>query len=102
MESIVTLALGSICIVIGLSNCKGNISTLHSYHRNRVAEEDILPFGKLVGLGTIIIGISLIIASIITLTINSELIINIILTIGFIVGMGLNLYAIIKYNKGLF
>ena len=102
MESIVTLALGIICIVIGLSNCKGNISTLHSYHRNRVAEEDILPFGKLVGLGTIIIGISLIIASIITLTINSELIINIILTIGFVVGMGLNLYAIIKYNKGLF
>ena len=102
MENLVTALLGIMCIFIGITNRKGNISTLHSYHRNKVAEEDILPFGKLVGLGTIIIGISLVIVSIITLTINNELIINIILTVGFVVGMGLNLYAIIKYNKGLF
>ena len=53
--------IGIICIVIGISNSKGNIKSLHSYHRSRVREEDKLPFGKLVGLGMIIIGISLII-----------------------------------------
>ena len=41
---------------IGILNTKGNISFLHSYHLHRVTEEDRIPFGKQVGLGTIIIG----------------------------------------------
>ena len=57
---IVMLGLGVLLIVLGISNCKGNISSLHRYHRKRVTEEDRIPFGKLVGTGTIIIGIALI------------------------------------------
>ena len=55
MESIfVTIPVGIILCVIGILNMKGNISSLHSYHRNNIKEEDIKPFGKLVCLGTVL------------------------------------------------
>ena len=43
---IITLLVGVICIVLGVSNMRGNISSIHSYHRQRVKEEDKIPFGK--------------------------------------------------------
>ena len=57
---VTTFIVGIICIILGISNMRGNISSLHSYHRHRVSEEDRIPFGKQVGLGTIIIGIGII------------------------------------------
>ena len=60
LEAIVTIAVGILCIGIGISNRKGNIETLHSYHRNRVSKEDRIPFGKQVGLGMIIVGAGII------------------------------------------
>ena len=57
MAGFITCALvGALIIVIGIINMRGNISTLHSYHRARVKDEDVKPFGKLVGLGTVIMG----------------------------------------------
>lgn len=47
--------VGVVCIVLGISNMRGNISSLHSYHRKRVSEEDRVPLGKKVGLGTILV-----------------------------------------------
>ena len=44
-----TLIVGVVCIVLGISNMRGNISSLHSYHRHRVTAEDRIPFGKMVG-----------------------------------------------------
>ena len=38
----------------------GNISSLHWYYRQRVTEENVKPFGRLVGLGTLLIGIAMI------------------------------------------
>ena len=68
------LIVGIICIVIGIINMKGNISSLHSYHRSRVAPEDVKPFGKLVGIGMIIIGIALMISGVFTyLTVLADL-----------------------------
>ena len=85
--------LGIIIIIIGIMNMKGNISTLHSYHRKRVKEEDRLPFARLVGLGTIIIGGCLIVSSFLGETI---------LIIGLIIGLIPIVYAMFKYNKGIF
>ena len=59
-ELIIQIIIGLVLIVIGIFNTKGNISLLHSYHRKRIKEEDIKPFGKKVGIGTIIIGITII------------------------------------------
>lgn len=105
---IITILLGIMCIVLGIINFKGNISTLHSYHRNRVAPEDVLPFGRLVGIGTIIIGISVAamgLLSVVAVTLNKEIytiIGTVILILGLIVGCIISFGAMIKYNKGIF
>ncbi len=105
---IVTAIVGVVCIVLGISNRKGNINSLHSYHRERVSEEDRLPFGKAVGLGTIIIGVSLIVNAVLTavailtditaLTFVGIVIMGIGLAVGIIIAFG----AMKKYNKGIF
>jgi len=108
MDSIVSAILGAVCIIIGLSHRKGNISMLHYYHRKRVSEEDKLPFGKTVGLGIIVIGVSLILASglsFIAAALNDDIYLtikNIALILGLSVGLGISFYAMIKYNKGIF
>ena len=66
VEYIVAFLVGVIFIVLGISNMRGNISSLHSYHRHRVSEEDRIPFGKQVGLGTMIVGIGIIIFSVLS------------------------------------
>ena len=105
---IVVLIVGVICIVLGVSNMRGNISSIHSYHRLRVKEEDKIPFGKGVGLGTIIIGFAIIVfsaLSAITLYTNNQTFILVgvvILIIGIIVGLIISFHAMIKYNKGIF
>ena len=58
-EVILPIALGLCISIIGFFNMKGNISSIHWYHRKRVKDEDKLIFGKLVGYGNIIIGNSI-------------------------------------------
>lgn len=107
-ESIITFVLGIVCIILGISHMKGNISSLHSYHRNRVSEEDIIPFGRLVGIGTIIIGIGLIIfgsLSVIARYTQEEIYVLVgtgVMIVSIIVGLGFSFYGMIKYNKGIF
>ena len=105
---IVSFIIGIILIVLGVVQYRGNISSLHSYHRNRVSKEDVNPMGKLVGIGTLIIGIGLclsaifnaiaIIVEIQTFSVVGMILLGVSLTVGIII----NFYAIIKYNKGLF
>ena len=106
--NIVTLLVGVICIVIGISNTKGNISSLHSYHRSRVSEADRVPFGKQVGLGMIIIGIGIIVYSALSAAaLHTENNIFILLGTGLligaiVIGLVISFRAMIKYNKGIF
>ena len=105
---ILCAAIGVICIVLGLFNRKGNISSLHEYHRKRVAEKDRLPFGKLVGLGTIIVGISLIVMGIFYGVAQFcgaspwVAVGTVSMAVGMILGMAISFYAMFKYNKGIF
>ena len=106
--NIVTFLVGVVCIVLGISNMRGNISSLHSYHRSRVSEEDRIPFGKQVGLGTIIVGVGIIVFSVlssVTLYTENDIFILVgtaVLIIGFILGLVICFRAMIKYNKGIF
>lgn len=100
MENIMMLILGLCISVIGIVNITGNISTVHSYNRQRVEEEDIPKYGKVVGTGTLIIGLSLVLGYI--LSFWNEEIMGFIIALAVIVGLGLMLYGQIKYNKGLF
>lgn len=107
-EAIITAILGIVFIVLGVFNMRGHISTLHSYHRKRVSEEDRLPFGRLVGLGTVIIGVSItafgILNAISAATENSlfTVIGSVLMIVGIIVGLAVSFYAMKKYNKGIF
>lgn len=100
MENLMMLVLGLFISIIGIMNIKGNISTIHSYNRRNVQEEDIPKYGKVVGIGTLIIGIALVVSFITTFW--SELIMPFILLPAVIVGLAFMLYGQFKYNKGLF
>ena len=108
LSTILSIIIGIVCIVIGILNMHGNISMMHSYHINNITEENKKPFGKMVGTGMIIIGISLIIYGgfFILLELFKDdiylTIANITLIIGIIIGLGISLYAIKKYNKKIF
>ena len=71
-------------------------------HIKRIKKEDILPFGKKIGAGTIIIGVTIIIAGVVTYIMQTDEIAKWIVTVGFSSGLTIILYNIIKYNKGLF
>ena len=105
---IISFFVGVICIILGVSNRKGNISSLHSYHRHRVSKEDRIPFGKKVGLGTIVIGCAIIVysvLSVVTLLVQNDILAllgTVMLVIGLVVGLIISFYAMKKYNKGIF
>ena len=102
------LLVGCLCIAFGVINTSGNLSTLHSYHYHRVSRTDRVPFGRLIGLGTIVCGVSVIAFGICMMVfekIQSNIAVWIgtaLLIFGLIVGMGISFYAMKKYNKGIF
>ncbi len=108
MEYIPIFLIGIACIAFGIMNMKGNLSTLHRYHRDRVSEEDRIPFGKKVGLGTVIIGAAFIVNGALELcaavTENGvfHTVGTVILFAGLVSGGILAFWAMIKYNKGIF
>ena len=105
---IVLLIFGGFVIGMGVVNMRGNLSTLHSYHVKRVTEENRMAFGRLVGGGTALIGASIVLYGVCFLIYEktgSDLPILIgtpLLIVGIVVGMVLSVYAMIKYNKGIF
>ena len=62
-DRIMPAMLGVFVMLLGISNMKGHIGSIHWYHRKRVSEEDRPAFGRLVGLGTLIIGAALVLFS---------------------------------------
>lgn len=100
MEYITMLVLGILISVLGIVNIKGNISTIHSYNRRKVKEEDIPKYGKAIGTGTLIVGLSFIIGFIVSFW--SEVMIVFVILPAVIVGLAFILYAQFKYNKGIF
>ena len=100
MKNIMLLIMGVFISVIGIVNIKGNISTIHSYNRRKVKEEDIPKYGKSVGTGTLIMGVSFVLVFIASFW-NEEIMAFIILP-AVIVGLGFMLYGQFKYNKGFF
>lgn len=100
MEQLMLLILGLMISVIGTTNIWGNISTIHSYNRRRVRDEDIPAYGKAVGTGTLIIGISLVLGYFALFW--SEKAMTAIILPATAVGLGFLLYGQFKYNGGIF
>ena len=100
MDDIVLLILGIFISALGIVNIGGNISTIHAYNRRRVKEEDIPKYGRAVGTGTLIIGVSLAAAFFVSL--RNEAAVSFIVLPGLAVGLAFILYGQIKYNHGIF
>ena len=79
---------------------KGNISTIHSYNRRKVKEKDVPKYGKAVGTGTLVIGVSLMLSYLVTFW-NTDAIDYIVLP-ALVIGLAFILYGQIKYNHGIF
>lgn len=105
---VVSFLVGVVCLVLGFVNRSGNISPLHEYHRSRVSEEDRIPFGRKVGLGTVIIGAGIMAFSVlgtVTLYTGKDLFILIgtaLMLLTIVIGMAITFAAMKKYNKGIF
>ena len=109
MESIIVpIALGILLIVLGVNNYKGNINSIHWYHRKRVSEENKAAFGKLMGIGTMAPGAGCVffglLAGLSELLDQPIFIIigGVIVVVCMVVGLGISFYAMFKYNKGIF
>lgn len=100
MENFLLLIVGILLSVLGAVNIKGNIRTIHAYNRRNVREEDIPKYGRAVGTGTLIIGISLTAAFFVSL--RNEAVVSFIVLPGLAVGLAFILYGQIKYNHGIF
>ena len=100
MDNLALLILGLFISALGIINIMGNISTIHSYNRRKVKEEDVPKYGKVVGTGTLIIGVSLVIGYIVSFW--SEAIMVFIILPAVVVGLGFLLYGQFKFNKGIF
>jgi hypothetical protein len=107
-ESIITAGLGILVSILGIINMTGNISSIHKYHRSRVTEENKKPFGKLVGMGTLLIGLALILFAVLQIVAERTQL-DILVLIGTalliacaVVGIAISFYAMKKYNGGIF
>lgn len=101
MENIALLIIGLLISVIGIMNIKGNISSIHWYNRRKVKQEDVPKYGKLMGTGTLLIGITLIILYVL-IKIDLKYLMDWIVIPLIIVSIGIMLYAQFKYNRGIF
>ncbi len=82
-------------------NYKGNISSIHWYNRRNVSKKDVKNYGKLMGIGTIILGIGMIVTAIFQLFFDLDES-NYILIFSLISGIITMIYAQFKCNKGIF
>ena len=107
-SALIPVLLGIIIIGLGVSNMKGNISSIHWYHRQRVTEADRIPFGKAVGLGTIIMGAGIAVFGCLNFAAEKTqnhlflIIGSVIVVAAIIAGLAISFWAMIKYNKGIF
>lgn len=99
MENMMLLVLGICISVLGIVNIRGNISTIHSYNRRKV-KEDVPKYGKAVGTGTLIMGISLVLAYIAAFW--NESMMPYIVFPAVIIDLAFILYGQIKYSHGIF
>lgn len=101
MENILYIVVGVVFAVLGLINILGNISTIHSYNRKNVSEEDTPKYGKAIGAGTLLMGVCFLVGAVVNLVFKLN-VQYIFLAVGCVLGAVLILYGQFKYNKGIF
>ena len=100
-ESLVQLGLGVIIVLLGIFNMCGNIGTIHWYNRRKVTKENQKVYCTFVGLGTLIVGVAIIVGAVIQ-ALGYIAASGLATGVGVLIGLAFILYAQFKYNKGLF
>lgn len=95
------LVLGILLVVLGSSNIRGNIASVHWYNRRKVTEEDRPKYGKWVGAGTCTIGGSLVLSALLGMAFRAAALDYVVLG-GCVIGLALILYGQLRYNRGIF
>ena len=99
---------GLVCIGLGISMKRGNISLLHDYHRSRVKPEDAPALGKAAGGGMMLVGISILVyavsmAAVVLLDVQWLLWAGLcVFTAGLALGILRITRALNRYNNGIF
>ena len=101
IEYIILLSLGICVVILGAFTSKRNIFLIHWYNRMKVTPGNEKAYGKVVGIGMIVMGASISATSILQMIFDIEVLWSIII-IGFVVGLAFILYGQWKYNKGIF
>lgn len=102
------IVLGAMLSLLGILNMTGNIRSVHLNQRINIIPEDIDMFSKLIGIGTLTVGISCILFGILEILhdlfyYKIFIIVGIIIiSLGSIIGCGICIYSILKYNFGFF
>ncbi|MDE7300525.1 MAG: DUF3784 domain-containing protein [Lachnospiraceae bacterium] len=92
-------SIGILFIFLGISLWKKEkISLLHSYHYDKVREEDKKAFCAISGIGVFIIGIALLLTGIIV-GITDSMLGLLVFAIGFVIGLSMLIYAGLRYNR---
>ena len=97
----VQLGLGVIFVLLGIFNMCGNIGTIHWYNRRKVTKENQKVYCLFVGLGTLIVGVTIIVGVVIQ-ALRYIAASGLVIGAGVLIGLALMLYAQFKYNRGLF
>ncbi len=100
-DYIFPILLGCIFIVMGVFNCMGNVASIHWYNRRKVAKENQKAYSRIMGIGTIILGVGVVLAGVMQAFVDSQ-IMEYIMAASVIVGLAFMLYAQFRYNKGIF
>ncbi len=101
MEYIYLVAIGIMVNIFGYFNFKGNINSIHWYNRARVTKENEKKYGKMMGIGMMIMGTGITITTLLQIIFDSESL-WLITVISIIVGLLFMIYGQFKYNKGIF
>ncbi len=108
LDSLIPMILGALISVIGILNIRGDIRSLHWYHRQRVSPEDVKPYGRLVGIGTLLCGAGCVVFGIFSLIANMiamplfTVMGGALLLVCVAIGLVIVFAAMFKYNKGIF
>ncbi len=109
MEQYIVMAIvGAILCVFGIMNFKGNLSTIKWHQRKNVTEENKAVYGKLMGGGTLACGGGVLLGALFFFLADASQYQSLywvgiaFCIIGAVIGVGLSVYATLKYNKGFF
>lgn len=92
----ISIGLGICCIFLGKNIYKGDLSSIHSYNRDKVI--NIKDYGRSTGVAVVLVGIGICLLSISQIVENSFL--DTISKGVIIFGVIIMLYAQLKYNRG--